>query len=145
MAKSAGLDPHITVMVGYPWETREDAQKTIELAKYLFKCGYVDTLQATIVIPYPGTPLFAECKKNGWLLSEDWNRYDMKEPVMASSVSGKDIKELTQMLYKSFVSPQYIMKRIFSIRNIEDAIFLYRAAKKLLGHLIDFRAREGEC
>jgi radical SAM superfamily enzyme YgiQ (UPF0313 family) len=141
MAKKAGLEPHITVMVGYPWETKEDAIRTIEMAKYLFKCGYVDTLQATIVIPYPGTPLFEECEKKGWLLTDDWDRYDMREPVMASPMSKRDIKELTQMLYKSFASPQYIIRKIFSIKSIDDLFFLRRAAKKLLGHLTDFKNR----
>jgi len=145
MAKKAGLDPHITVMMGYPWETKEDAIRTIELAKYLFKCGYVDTLQATIVIPYPGTPLFEECKKSGWLLTDDWDRYDMREAVMASTVSERDIKELTQRLYKSFASPQYILKKVISIRSADDLRFLWRAGKKLVGHLTDFKAREKSC
>jgi len=145
LAKRAGLAPHITVMVGYPWETREDALRTIELAKYLFKCSYVDTLQATIIIPYPGTPLFEECKNNGWLLTEDWDRYDMKESVMASPISNEDIKELSQKLYKSFVSPQFIIRKIYSVRNIDDLRFLWRASKKLIGHLIDFEAKEKHC
>jgi radical SAM superfamily enzyme YgiQ (UPF0313 family) len=145
LAKRAGLAPHITVMVGYPWETKEDALKTIGLAKYLFKCGYVDTLQATIVIPYPGTPLYEECKRNGWLLTEDWERYDMRETVMASQMSNEDIKELTQMFYKSFANPQYFMRRILSVRGIDDLRFLWRAGKKLIGHLIDFEAKEKHC
>lgn len=144
-AKKAGLDPHITVMMGYPWETKEDAIRTIELAKYLFKSGYVDTLQATIVIPYPGTPLFEECKNNGWLLTEDWDRYDMKETVMASPMCNEDIKELIQKLYKAFASPQFIIRKISSVRNIDDLRFLWRAGKKLIGHLIDFEAKEKHC
>lgn len=145
LAKRAGLDPHVTVMVGYPWEIKEDALRTIELAKYLFKCGYVDTLQATIIIPYPGTPLFEECKRNGWLLTEDWERYDMRETVISYPMSNEDIKELTQMFYKSFASPQYIIRKVLSIRNIEDINFLWRAGKKLIGHLIDFEAKEEHC
>ena len=137
-AKEAGLDPHVTVMMGYPWETKEDARNTIELAKYLFKCGYIDTLQATIVIPYPGTPLFKECKENGWLLTEDWDRYDMREQIMSSSVSGEDIKELTQMLYKSFISPQFFLRKALSIRGADDLRFFWRAGKKIIGHLTDF-------
>ena len=31
MCKDAGLEPHITAMIGYPWETKEDAQRTLEL------------------------------------------------------------------------------------------------------------------
>jgi len=144
-AKQAGLDPHITVMMGYPWETKEDARKTIELAQHLFKCGYVDTLQATIVIPYPGTPLFKECKENGWLLTEDWDRYDMREQIMSSPVSGEDIKELTQMLYKSFISPQFFLRKVLSIRGADDLRFFWRAGKKIIGHLTDFKAGERPC
>jgi radical SAM superfamily enzyme YgiQ (UPF0313 family) len=143
MAKAAGLNPHITVMLGYPWETKEEAQRTIELAKDLFRCGLVDTLQATIVIPYPGTPLFEECREQGWLKTEDWDRYDMKEAVMSAFISGKDIKEMTQALYKSFASPKYLLRKIISVREIEDLRFLWRAGRKLLGHLTDFKVKTG--
>ena len=67
MAKKAGLHPHLTTMIGYPWETREDALRTIQLAKELFRKGYVNTLQATIVIPYPGTPLFNKAVEGGFV------------------------------------------------------------------------------
>ena len=142
MAKAAGLAPHVTVMMGYPWETRQDAENTVALARRLFKCGYVDTLQATIVIPYPGTPLFEECRRNGWLLTEDWERYDMREKVMESPLSEADIKELTQSLYKSFASPRYIARRIMAIRTADDVRFLWRAGRKLVGHLADFRVKK---
>ncbi len=141
MAKKAGLSPHITVMMGYPWETLDDARRSVEFAKELFRKGYVDTLQATIVIPYPGTPLFEECRKNGWLVTEDWDRYDMREAVMKSPMTEGDIKELTRALYKSFASPAYIMRRVAGIRDVEDIKFLMRAGKKLIGHLTDFRHR----
>ncbi len=145
LAKRSGLAPHVTVMMGYPWESKDDAVKTVELAKYLFKSGYVDTLQATIVIPYPGTPLFDECKENSWLNTEDWDRYDMRESVMKSLMSEGDIKELTRMLYKSFASPKYIMKKIISVRNMDDIHFLWRAGNKLVGHLMDFKVKEKGC
>jgi len=141
MAKRAGLDPHITAMVGYPWETYEDAQRTVELAKCLFKKGYVDTLQATIVIPYPGTPYFKECRDNGWLKTTDWDRYDMREAVVKTPLTDGQIKELTQGLYKSFLSPQFIVRKILSVRSWADVKFILRAGKKVLGHLLDFRKR----
>ncbi|MGC8578249.1 MAG: B12-binding domain-containing radical SAM protein, partial [Thermoproteota archaeon] len=42
-ASKAGLEPHITIMVGYPWETREDAWNTFKLAKYFFEKGWAKT------------------------------------------------------------------------------------------------------
>lgn len=138
MAKEGGLEPHITTMMGYPWETKEDAKRTIDLSKRLFEKGYVDTLQATIVIPYPGTPLFKECKDNGWLLTEDWDNFDQRMAVMKSPLTEEDIKELTQGLYKSFITPKFIIRKILSIRSWTDVVFLFRAAGKVLGHLMDF-------
>jgi len=139
MAKKAGLSPHITVMMGYPWETKEDAAKTVAFAKDLFSRGYVDTLQATIVIPYPGTPLFKECRAHNWLITEDWDRYDMREAVMAAPINEADIKDLTRALYKSFATPGYILRRVAGVRSAADVKFLVRAGKKLLGHLTDFK------
>ena len=29
LCKQAGLEPHITAMIGYHWETKQEAQKTV--------------------------------------------------------------------------------------------------------------------
>ncbi|MCG2692466.1 radical SAM protein, partial [Microgenomates group bacterium] len=67
--KAAGgqLEPHVTCMVGYPWETLSDAQNTVNFTKNLFKKSLISSLQATIIIPYPGTRLLKQAKKNHWL------------------------------------------------------------------------------
>jgi radical SAM superfamily enzyme YgiQ (UPF0313 family) len=138
MAKKGGLEPHVTVMIGYPWESRRDAQRTIDLTKKLFGKGYVDTLQATILTPYPGTPLFKYCWENDLLNTKNWEDYDQRMPVMKSPLSEKDVKELTQDLYKSFVTPKFIWRKITGVRSLGDVKFLFRAAGKVLGHLTDF-------
>jgi len=109
-AKEAGLEPHITVMLGYPWETEEMALNTINHAKDLFKKGYVETMQATIVIPYPGTPLYKECVEKDCLQVKpnDYEAFDMRKPVMKVPFSNERLMELVQELYTSFFSPQYI-------------------------------------
>ncbi|MCX6763731.1 MAG: radical SAM protein [Candidatus Moranbacteria bacterium] len=142
MCKEAGLEPHITAMIGYPWETKTMAQKTIDLAKKLFKKGFVDTLQATIVIPYPGTLLYKYCRENNLLLTNDYSRFDQREPVMKSPLSNQDVKELVQDLYKSFLSPKFILRKILSIRSWDDIKFLWIAGLRVLGHLTDFSKKE---
>jgi len=141
MAKKAGLEPHITTMIGYPWESKEDAEKTISFARRLFVDGLIDTLQATIVVPYPGTPMFEEARENGWLLTEDWDRYDMRESVWKSPVSNEDVMRYTQDLYKAALSPRFILRKIISIRKLDDLKFFIRAGMKLIGHLMDFRGK----
>ncbi|MBI1910802.1 MAG: radical SAM protein [Deltaproteobacteria bacterium] len=141
MAKKAGLEPHVTSMIGYPWEEKKDAEETINFAKDMFRKGYIDTLQATIVVPYPGTPMYEESKKNGWLITEDWERYDMRESVWKSPLSNDDVKMLTQGLYKAALNPQFIARKIFSVRNIDDLRFLFMAGRKLMAHLTDFKVK----
>jgi anaerobic magnesium-protoporphyrin IX monomethyl ester cyclase len=139
MCKAAGLEPHITAMIGYPWETFSDAKRTVDLAKDLFKKGYVDTLQATILIPYPGTPLYKYCQENNLLNFTDYDRFDQREQVMKSPLTNEQVKELTQGLYKSFLTPKFIFKKILAIRNFDDIKFLCKAGLKVFGHLTDFK------
>jgi radical SAM superfamily enzyme YgiQ (UPF0313 family) len=139
MCKDAGLEPHITAMIGYPWETKEDALRTVNLAKDLFKKGCVDTLQATVLIPYPGTPLYAKCWAEDLLNFTDYDRFDQREQVMKCELTTADVKEMTQGLYKSFMTPSFIFHKIMSVRNLDDIKFLCRAGVKVLGHLMDFK------
>ncbi len=141
MAKKAGLEPHLTVMLGYPWETYKDALRTINLAKECFDQGYVDTLQATITIPYPGTPLWKECREKGWLLSENYEDYDMRHPVMKTSLTDEEILFLTRKLYSSFMTPKFIWRKFTSIRSVDDVKFLAMAGWRFLGHLKDFSSK----
>ncbi len=135
------LEPHVTCMVGYPWETKVEAEKTIQMTKDLFSKGLIDSLQATIMIPYPGTVLFEECRKNGWLKSGDWDRFDMSQPAMKTRMKDEEVMRLTQGIYKSFITPRFLVRKIISIRNIEDLKFFWRAGKAVLGHLRDFMRR----
>jgi len=133
------LEPHVTCMVGYAWETKKQAEKTIEMTRSLFDKGLIDTLQATVVIPYPGTALFAEYEENGWLKIRDWDKFDMSQPVMKTPMKDREVMQLTQGLYKSFITPRFIIRKITSVRELEDLRFFWRAGKAVLGHLADFR------
>ncbi len=138
MATKAGLEPHATIMLGYPWESYNDAKRTIAQAKHCFKKGYFNTMQSTIIIPYPGTPLYKECKEKDWLLTEDYDRFDMREPVMKTPFEIEKIYELQQELYSAFMTPQYIFRKVIGIRSFHDFKYLFFMAFKLLAHLLDF-------
>ena len=138
LAKKAGLSPHVTIMFGYPWEDEEEIQNTVKLGRKLLQKGYAHTLQATVVIPYPGTPLYKECKENGWLQTEDYEEFDMRRPVMKTPVGDEKLKEAVQSVYKVAFNPEFLLRRLFSIRSVDDIKFFVRAAGKVIGHLTDF-------
>ncbi len=142
LARRAGLYPHITIMFGYPWETYEDALKTLELGRWLLKKGFAYTVQATLVIPYPGTPLFEECRENNWLKTLDWSRYDMKEPVMKTPVPDEQLMRLVQGIYSVAFSPEFIYNRVRSIKDIYDLKYFSYALGRIIGHLKDFNSKD---
>jgi radical SAM superfamily enzyme YgiQ (UPF0313 family) len=48
IASLYGLEPHVAVMFGYPWETDEDAIRTLKLVHFLLRKGYAKTAQASL-------------------------------------------------------------------------------------------------
>ncbi len=139
--REEGLEPHITIMVGYPWETRKDALSTLNVAKKLMQNGWAVTLQATIVIPYPGSKLYAEALKNGWFRvgPKDYERFDMKEPVMTTpDMTPEEVMKICDEIYKVFLSPQYMLKQLVRMRSLRDVKYSVKGVAKVLGHVKDF-------
>jgi len=141
-AKEAGLDVHVTIMFGYPNASREEELQTYGLARKLMEEGCVDTLQSTLLMPYPGSRLYETSLENGWLRYSPgkWEHWDMSEPVMKSlDMSPEEVKELCDETYKLFMSPKYALRRLMSMRSFEDLKFSFRGARKVIGHIKDFK------
>jgi len=95
LLKEADISVHANLMVGFPWETKEEAYHTIDWIKKLDP----NQAQFSLAIPYPWTPLYKMAKENGWLLVNegDWESYDATRPMM--SMIGMTPREVSQ-LYK---------------------------------------------
>ena len=126
-------------MFGYPWETYEEALNTLKLGRWLLKKGFAYTVQATVVIPYPGSALFEECRKEGTLKTLDWDDYDMKQPVMKSPISDDKMMGLVRGIYNVAFSPEFILNRLMSVRDLSDLSYFGRGTKKIMGHIFDWR------
>jgi len=141
LVKESGLEVHLTIMIGYPWETKQQTLNTVGLATDLMKQGLADMLQATVVIPYPGTPLYDEAIKNNWLRFDPfaYERYDMQEPVLRmQDLQPDEIMRLTEQTYSSFLQPAYILRYLKNIRSYSDIKYIFRGTKAVIGHLMDF-------
>ena len=144
-ASEAGLEIHLTIMVGYPWETRQDALNTLKLAKHLMTSGLAEVLQATVVVPYPGTPLYEECVANDWFRIDphDYDRFDMGEPILKTpDMTPEEVMAMCNGIYRNiFLSPKYIARRFTRIRSLDDLRYHWQGAKAVLGHMRDFARR----
>jgi len=138
-AKDNGLRVMLTVMVGYPWEEEKDVRKTYEVTKRLmfYKTRAGDCLQASLIIPYPGTPLWWMAKRNGWFLvdPDDYEKFDMSQPVIKTKIDAQFWCRRIWAIQKNF---QFILRSGLTIRNVNEIPLLLRGAKSLLGHLKDY-------
>ena len=141
-AHRAGLDVHLTFMFGHAWEGPAEVANTVRFARRLLAKGWASTLQCTLTIPYPGTPLFRELKENDGLSTLDWDEYDMRRAITKTPlVSEADIKCAIREVYKGFLQPSALFHRLTTTRNLFDFSFYYRGIRSLLGHLVDFRQK----
>lgn len=72
MTKKLGISFHLTFTFGLPGETWETIRNTVKFALELDP----DSLQFSIVTPFPGSRYFEMLEAKGHLLSKNWEEYD---------------------------------------------------------------------
>jgi radical SAM superfamily enzyme YgiQ (UPF0313 family) len=94
-----GIRLHFLLMVGLPGETRASVYQTYRLLRELTP----DSIGITYITPYPGTPLFAEARRRGWIVSDEWSRYGSDQPVMHTDrLSIDELKQARALLCQAF-------------------------------------------
>jgi anaerobic magnesium-protoporphyrin IX monomethyl ester cyclase len=109
-AHQIGLMTIANVVLGFPGETEQTAKETIQLVKELNP----DDVGFYIATPYPGTPLYEQVIKNGWLQITDFDKYDTAGPTFESpNLSMEKLVELRASAYQGFyLRPRYVFKMI---------------------------------
>lgn len=79
LTRRLGITVRCTFMLGNPGESRQSMEETFRYALALDP----DIALFNITTPYPGTEMFNWAQANGYLLTEDWDDYDLSRPVMA--------------------------------------------------------------
>jgi radical SAM superfamily enzyme YgiQ (UPF0313 family) len=138
LAKAAGLQSHLTIMFGYPWETYLDAKRTYDMARWLLLKNWAFSAQATICIPYPGTVLFDQCKDEGLLLTENWDEYDMSRPVMKVSFPEKELFRFQRGIYNLAYHPRFMLNKLMAVRDWEDFKYYMRVGRKIYDRFGNF-------
>lgn len=87
-AKAVGLETIANFIIGLPGETKESTLMTFELAQEL-DATLTNFSAAT---PYPGTTMYDMAKENGWIITDDWDKYTGVTAVMRTdTLSAEDI------------------------------------------------------
>ncbi|RLG36210.1 MAG: B12-binding domain-containing radical SAM protein [Candidatus Alkanophagales archaeon] len=115
LTKKVGIAVICSFIIGAPMERREDIKQTLKLAIKLDP----DYAQFSILTPYPGTSIYEEAKRNGMLLTENYDEYTAGRPVLKNfHMSPDEIMRLLKYCYVRFyLRPAFILREIKK-RNI---------------------------
>jgi len=110
-----GLSSKVSFMLGFPFETEEEIQKTINFSKYLSP----DYVTFSITKPFPGTKIYIDALENGDLIHKNWQLYGLDSaPILKNQLDNKSLRNYIIKAYKEFyLRPQYFIKRIRRMIN----------------------------
>ena len=100
-ARETGVQIHGTFILGLPGETRETMEETMRFAREIDPYS----LQVSLAAPYPGTALYDEAKREGWLTAEGGGltRDGIQNSVMAYPwLSKEEIFAGVEAFYRRF-------------------------------------------
>lgn len=121
-AKDVGLEVLTSFILGFPGETREEIDKTIDFSIKL----NADYSQFSILTPFPGTPIYHELKRKKLIDTENWNRYTVLKSVIKYEELGLSKKlvqrKLAQAYFKFYSRPLYLLKHRYMLKVILDTI-----------------------
>ena len=113
-AHDLGLLVHGCFMVGFPGETRETMNKTLELARDIKP----DSAQFYPVMPYPGTGAYAYYKREGYLAHEDFDGWLTEDGghrcvLNLPGLRPEEIEQFCETAFRKFhFGPWYLLYKL---------------------------------
>ena len=108
-AKNEGLFVAVSTIIGYPGETKESMQQTLDLMRRIEP----DDAWLCIATPYPGTELRALVEKMGWKMTNDWTKYNTMNPIFENpTVPSEEYSKMRTKFYNGFYTPRYVFRQI---------------------------------
>nr|HOX23445.1 hypothetical protein [Elusimicrobiales bacterium] len=100
-AKAAGLRLHGDFALGFPGETRESAEATVNWALEIRP----HTAQFQLMIPFPGTPFYEQLAAKGWLDKNGYPNYP--------GLTSRELEDISKRAYRRFyISPAYFAQML---------------------------------
>ena len=143
LMKKYGLHPHLTIMVGYYWETQEMLDDTVKFVKELMFSGLARTLQVTLCTPLDYTPYHQECIDQKVLLSEEYEDHDMSKLIVKTPIPHQKYYDAVKEMYFIAFHPKFILRQLiflFSFRKRDWQFLLtysVRAIRRVKQHVFN--------
>jgi len=116
---------------------RKDTAKSITYLRKFMNELDPDFAIFAILTPFPGTEIFDEAKRNGWIEDFNWSHYDMVHAIMPTeTLSRKEVQEELYECYRSFYgSWKRRLEGIFSRNELKRRINWYMAGRGIVKQL----------
>ena len=137
------LHPHLTIMVGYYWETEEMLDETVSFVKELMFKGLARTLQVTLCTPLDYTPYHQECIDNKALITDKYEDHDMSKLIVKTPLEHKKYYDAVKEMYFIAFHPKFIFRQIlflltFKKRNWQFLLtYSFRAIRRVKQHVFN--------
>jgi anaerobic magnesium-protoporphyrin IX monomethyl ester cyclase len=128
-----GILAQTMIIIGSRGDTRQSIKQLRE-----FTLGLDPELAIfTALTPMPGTELYEEARRNGWIEDANFAHYDMAHAVMPTeTLSRAEVQEELYMCYKEFfAAPIQVLKGLFSSNEIKKRCYRHLAGKRVLSTL----------
>ena len=115
-AKKAGIETTAFFMIGFPEDTNETIEQTLEFAKEL----NADITKFTIVTPIPGSEMFSDLKSEDMLFTESWSDYRFHDkPVFRlKHLKPEEVVAWYKKAYRAvYLRPVTLLNILKTIRN----------------------------
>ncbi len=124
--RELGIPLSAFYVIGIPGETKEDIQKTLDLAYRLMK-EYGVTPHVNVAHPIVGTELYQMAAEKGYLVDEDYTKGFIfgTGRIKTGDFTPEDISRMSKEFYKK-------VKRLYMVQTIKSPKMLLRSVKTLL-------------
>jgi anaerobic magnesium-protoporphyrin IX monomethyl ester cyclase len=130
LMKRNGIFAQATFILGQ----RDDTRETLKgLREYVSQVD-PDLAIFMLLTPFPGTELYEDAKKNGWIEDSNWAHYDMIHPIMpTNTLSREQLQEELLNCYSDFYgSWARRLHGFFSSNKLKGRTYRYLASQSLI-------------
>jgi len=113
---------------------RRDSHESIRRLREFVNEVDPDLAIFMVLTPFPGTDLYEDAKRNGWIEDTNWANYDMVHAIMPTeTLSREEVQEELYACYRSFYgSARRRLKGLFSPNTLKRRTYRYLASQGLL-------------